>query len=150
MGSIKSGNRTSRRRASPEEKSVNASIRLNPRKEGHRWALDYLAAFDAEQERLPMDERRFRGDLVVDALMAYAGHEQEEPTVRANAQDVVMIREIVQYMMDKFESGAYAATGGGTKRKKREPQAQLSDTMQATVDHYIANGFTGSQDLDED
>lgn len=143
-----SGNRRPKRRANPEDKSFTVSIRLNPRKEAHRWARDYLAAFDAEQEQLPEDERQYRGDLVVAALMAYDGQQQTEPTVIASAQDVVAIRDIVQYILDQVQQGGLPVANG--KRKPKVKPATVSPSMQATINRYIDNGFTGDDQLDED
>lgn len=143
-----SGNFRSKRRADPADKSFTVSIRLNPRKEAHRWARDFLAAFDEEQARLPEDERQYRGDLVVAALMAYDGQQQTEPTVTASAQDVVAIRDIVQYILDQIQQGGQPASSG--KRKPKLKAADLSDSMQATINRYMSGGFTGDADLDED
>lgn len=143
-----SGNFHPKTKADPAQKSFNISIRLNPRKPEHRWAAEYLAAFDAEQARLPEDERQYRGDLIVAALQALAGVQASEPTVTASARDVERIGQIVEYIMDRIDSGAF--TAAKPTRKKREQPNELSDSMKATIDRYTAGGFTGGSDLDED
>lgn len=148
MGSKQSGNRRPKRREDPNNLSRRITIVLNPRKEEHRWALSLLDAFDAEQQQLPLNERRYRGDLMVEALVVHAGYERQEPTVQASAQDVIAIRDIVQYIMDKIESGGLP--GGGGKRRKKEAPAVISGSMQATIDRYIAGGLSGDADVDED
>lgn len=148
MGSKKSGNRLPKEKASPDEKSVNFGIRLNPRNDDHRWALGEVRRFLSEQRALPLEQRRSLGDLFVEALQAKQGIERVEPTVLVSAWDVADIKSIVQYLMDKIESGEFAPATN--TRKKRAPKNDLSESMRETVDRYLSRGFAGSDDLDED
>lgn len=149
MGGKGSGNRRPRKKADPDEKSRGITIRLNPRNPKHLWALDYVYNFDYEQGQKPEDARLYRGDLFVDALAVYAGYTKEERPVEVSAQDVADIRDIVEYILDRIENGGIVSSGAG-KRQKREHYADISESMQATIDHYISSGFTGDNDLDED
>lgn len=149
MGNERSGNRKPKRKADPADKSRPITIRLNPRKPEHRWALDYLEEFDREQLQVDEDNRLARGDLIVDALMVRAGIERTEPTVIARAEDVQQIRQIVEYLMDKVESGELGS-GGKRQPKRREQSIKITSELRETVDRYITGGLSGADDLDED
>lgn len=148
-GNKRSGNRNPRQKAPGNLKSKQVNMHLNPRNEWHKWALGYITDFQKEQLQRPDSERLTLGDLFVEGLQALAGIERTEPRVIASAEDVVQIHSIVQYIMDKLESGGFAVSEG-KKRTKREKQTPLSEGMQATVDRYMSKGFIGSEDLDED
>lgn len=149
MGSAQSGNRRPKRRAAPEDKSRAVTIRLNPRREEHRWALAYLEQFDREQLQVDEASRWTRGDLIVDALMTRAGVERTEPTVIARAEDVLHIRQIVEYLMDKVESGELGS-GARKQSRRREPAVMITAELRETVDRYVQGGLSAADDLDED
>jgi len=148
MGSKASGNRKPRIRASEREKSYSISVGINPRKKEHLWFAEYLEAFERNEERNPPDKRLSRGDFIIQRVRLSEGIEPYEPTLTANAHDIADIRAIVQYIMERIESGALVQSGG--KRAKREKVQPLSSGMVATIDHYINNGFSGADGLDED
>lgn len=147
MGSKNSGNRKPKRRAPITDKSQLRSFRFNPKK--HQWFLEYLEAFDREQEALPERDRKTRGDWIMEMAQAYEGMEIGNPTLTANAHDIADIRAIVQYIMERIEGGL-TVSQGGEKKGKRPKAKPLSDGMRTTIDHYIDNGLSDTSDLDED
>ncbi len=150
MGGQGSGNFGAKERANPKDKSINKTVRLNPRKDKHRWAKDYIEDFLRQQAPLPEDQRWSLGDLIAEALMVYAGVERDYPTVTASAADVVSIKQIVEYIMDGMEQGRFAANGGGGSKRRKAVAPTIYEGMRATVAHYMSTGFTGDDALDED
>jgi len=150
MGNAQSGNRRPKQRAAPEDKSRPVTIRLNPRKDEHRWALAYLEQFDREQLQVDEGNRWTRGDLLVDALQAREGLERTEPIVVASASDVVHIRQIVEYLMDKVESGELGGGSGRKSSRRRAPAVEITAELRETVDRYVQGGLSSADGLDED
>lgn len=148
MGSKASGNRKPRIKADKREKSYSISVGINPRKDEHRWFAEYLEKFERGQQQNPPDKRLSRGDFIIQRVRLSEGIEPYEPTLTANAHDIADIRAIVQYIMERLESGVMVQSGN--KRAKREKAKPLSSGMAATIDHYIDSGFSGTDDLDED
>lgn len=148
MGSKASGNRTPRQRVDANEKSFSMSVGINPRNPSHQWFVHYVDDFEKSQAHLPREQRLSRGDFIIQRVRLSEGIEPYEPTLTASAHDIADIRAIVQYIMERLESGVMVQSGN--KRPKREKAKPLSSGMAATIDHYIDSGFSGTSDLDED
>lgn len=140
MGSKTSGNKESREKLPPELKSQLRQFRLDPKDPNERWALERIDYYKSTGEGLK--------ELFLRLLRDHEDAEYIEPTVVANAGDVVDIKQLVQYIVERMESGEFTRGNGGSKRKKREPEIPVNDAMRATLDRYIAGGLLGDEDDD--
>lgn len=138
MAKKASGNRTPREKLPPEWKSQLRQFRLDPKDANERWALERIDYYKSQGEGLK--------ELFLRLLRDHEDAEYIEPTVVASAGDVVDIKQLVQYIVDRMESGEFVRGNGGSKRKKRESEIPVNDAMRATLDRYIAGGLLGDED----
>lgn len=129
------GNRTPRQRKPENEKSRHFQFRLLPKNatsNNDQWLIDLI-------DNDPDDLRTLIGKMAEQ----YTNRTPVEPSVIADAYDVLDIRQIVQYIADKLESGEFAPAAG--KRRKRDAEPPINEAMRSMLDRHIAGGL-----LDDD
>ncbi len=131
-----SGNRTPREKLPPEKKSRLVQFRLDPKDTNDAWLLDFIQRRESEGETLRQ--------LFARLARADANAAPIEPVVIASAEDVLDIKQVVQYIMDRIDSGDFGRTSG--RRKKQEPEIQISSAARAMLDRHIAGGLLGDDD----
>lgn len=137
MGSEKSGNKEPREKSPPEMQSRLVQFRLNPKNQNERWALERIDYYKAQGEGLK--------ELFMRLLRDHENAEYVEPTVIASAGDVVDIKQIVQYIADKIESGELGSSNG-KRRRKPEPEIPISNATRAMLDRHLVGGLLEDDD----
>lgn len=147
MGGKASGNRRDRKKLPPELKSRTVQFRLDPKKEaeGHAWALERTEYYTDQY----LSVGKQTAEFYIDLLLCFENRERVEPTVLAGAGDIVDIKQLVQYIADKIETGELVRPASGKPRRKKEQQVELSDSMRATLDKYISGGLLGDDEDEE-
>lgn len=141
MGSKTSGNRLKRPEKLPVEmKSRLYQFRLDPKKDTHRPLIDKLDGYLSNDKYERAEQIR---ELIDIGLAAKGVGEFDQRQVKVSSNDVLDIKEVVYYIMDKLESGVLVQGGG--KRKKAKA-IELPESIQSTLDHYIGGGITGEDD----
>lgn len=133
MGS-KRGNRTPREKKPSHQKSQHYQFRLLPRDDHHehdQWLIDLIE----NEQRKGKSLRAFVSELATH----YSNRPPVEPLVIVDAGDVVDIKQLVQYIADRLESGDFARTSG--RRRKQEPDTPINDAVRSMVDRHIEGGL---------
>lgn len=133
-----SGNFTPRDKKPDDEKSKLVQFRLHPDNVDEAWALERIDHY--------RDNGLSLRSLFVEALAAYEGRRMPVRSVDVTGSDVLEIKDIVQYIAEKLDSGEWSQ-GRPAKRKTREREVNLPDAVRSTLDRYIGGGLT---DEDED
>jgi hypothetical protein len=142
MGSKNSGNRVSRRpKLPPELKSRLYQVRLDPKKPEHRPLMDGLDNYLSNDGYERGEQMR---ELLELGLVAKGAGEFQQRQVRVSTDDVLDIKEVVYYIMDKLESGLIVQGSGG--RVKKAKKIDLPDPIRNTLDHYIGGGISAEDD----
>jgi len=140
MGSHKSGNHQPREQKSPDEKSRLYQFRLHPDNPDEAWAMERLEAYRKQGLSL----RQWAVEAV--ALTEDMGLPVRE--VAVNAQDVLDIKDALQWLMEQLESGAFA--GGGRRTGGRQKKVNVPQSVVKTLERYMGGGMVSDDDEYED
>jgi hypothetical protein len=138
MGSRLSGDRSTPRAKLPKElKSRLIQTRLDPKKPDQKKLLDRLAVYFNNGWTLRL--------LLEHGIDAIEGRDSNR-YVAVDGQELIEVRQIVQYIMDKLESGAFVSQVAPRTSRKKNADMQLSANVRDALDHYLSGGITADDE----
>lgn len=84
-------------------------------------------------------------ELFIEALAALEDRDLPVRTVDVDGSDVLLIRQALEYIIEKIEAGGGISQpkSSGAKRRK---MIDLPDSVKSTIDRYIGGGIMGDDE----